>query len=388
MNISTALHLTFKEIWRNRGRFFLFSLVIALITVLILFVAALGEGLGSGNREYIENLNADLLVYQDIAQLSIAGSTLDRATLRAINNVEGVKSAGPINFASVSIPLGANREPLDVSLISVEPGLPGSPPLLSGRGLLRRSADEAIIDETVAMVTGLQIGERFSVRSPQGDEEKFYTLQVVGISTSQKYSIRPSVFVPLVTGDRIKPGAANQSQQSELASNIIAVQLKEGSQFETVQTRIEAQVGGVDAVDRKTAYESTPGYTAQQSTLATQNGFALLIGILVIGGFFQIQTLQKVAQIGMLKAIGTPNGIVAVAILIQIIVTNIMGVIIGSAATILVSLGFPANIPIVFEPQSAAVAIISILLMGPLGGLVSIRYALKVEPLKALGLSS
>jgi len=31
-------------------------------------------------------------------------------------------------------------------------------------------------------------------------------------------------------------------------------------------------------VDRKTAYESTPGYSAQQSTLNTQASFALLIG--------------------------------------------------------------------------------------------------------------
>jgi putative ABC transport system permease protein len=50
----TAIHLALKEVWRNRGRFLLFSLVVALITLLILFVAALGEGLGSGNREYLE----------------------------------------------------------------------------------------------------------------------------------------------------------------------------------------------------------------------------------------------------------------------------------------------------------------------------------------------
>ena len=56
----TSIHLAIKEVWRNRGRFLLFSLVVALITVLILFVAALGEGLGSGNREYIEKLDADL----------------------------------------------------------------------------------------------------------------------------------------------------------------------------------------------------------------------------------------------------------------------------------------------------------------------------------------
>jgi putative ABC transport system permease protein len=44
-----------------------------------------------------------------------------------------------------------------------------------------------------------------------------------------------------------------------------------------------------------------PGYSAQQSTLNTQGGFTLFIGILVIGGFFQIQILQKVAQIGVLN---------------------------------------------------------------------------------------
>jgi hypothetical protein len=53
--MSTAVHLALKETWRNRGRFLLFSMVVALITLLILFIAALGEGLGSGNREYLES---------------------------------------------------------------------------------------------------------------------------------------------------------------------------------------------------------------------------------------------------------------------------------------------------------------------------------------------
>ena len=39
-------YLALKEIWRGRGRFILFSAVIALITVLVLFVAALAEGSG------------------------------------------------------------------------------------------------------------------------------------------------------------------------------------------------------------------------------------------------------------------------------------------------------------------------------------------------------
>lgn len=384
--MSTAFHLSFKEIWRNRGRYLLFSLVIALIALLILFIAALGEGLGAGNREYIEKLNADLIVYQDTAQLSIASSRVGCDTRNALRSVNGVEDVGPIGFSRASIPLGGEEEPLDISLIGVEPGKPGEPPVTKGQGLERRSAKEAIIDRTVELVTGLQVGDQFTIRSPQGGEEEFYTLKVIGTTDSRKYSIQPSIFVPIVAWDQIRPQATPGGGSDTPACNVAAVKLKEPTQIETMRQRLIAQVRDIEAVDRKTAYENTPGYTAQQSTLTTQNSFALLIGLLVIGGFFQIQTLQKVPQIGMLKAIGTPNGVIALASFVQIVIINFVGILIGGLVTFGVALVFPPNIPIVFELRSAAMAIGSILLIGPLGGLVSVRYSLQVEPLIALGL--
>ena len=54
-----SLYLSLKEIWRNKGRFFLFSLVIALITILVLFIAALAEGLATANKEYLEKLEKE-----------------------------------------------------------------------------------------------------------------------------------------------------------------------------------------------------------------------------------------------------------------------------------------------------------------------------------------
>ena len=385
--MSTAVHLALKEIWRNRGRFLLFSMVVALITVLVLFIAALGEGLGSGNREYIEKLNADLIAYQDTARLSIPASRVDCTTRRAIRAVEGVRDVGPIGFTSASIPMG-DREPQDVSLIGVEPGKPGEPPVVRGAGLLRSSADEVIIDRTVALMTRLRVGDQLVIRTTQGNEYEFYTLQVVGITDSRKYSIRPSVFVPIVTWDKIRPKAAVGPGEDDPACSVIAVQLEDPAQIDSMRQLLQARVSRIEAVDRQTAYESTPGYTEQQSTLATQNAFAILIGVLVIGGFFQIQTLQKVPQIGMLKAIGTPNSTVAIAAIIQIIAVTLVGIAIGGLAAWGLSLGLPPNIPIVFELRSGVTALVSLLLTGPIGGLVSIRYSLRVEPLTALGLGS
>jgi putative ABC transport system permease protein len=386
--MSTAIHLSLSEIWRNRGRFVLFSLVVALITVLILFVAALGEGLGTGNRELIENLNAELIVYQDTARLSIASSRIDEDTLRAVRYVDGVRAVGSLGFSSAAVILDGEDEPLDVALIGIEPGKPGEPSVVSGQGLRRKNGDEAIVDRTIAAVAGLEVGDEITLRTLQGDEDEFYTLKVVGISESQKYGIRPSVFAPLYTWDEVRAKGTPGRSTAAPVGNVAAVQLEDPAQMEVLSQQIETRVDGVQAVDRRTAYESTPGYTEQQSTLGTQNAFALLIGVLVIGGFFQIQTLQKVPQIGMLKAIGTPNAIVAVAALLQIVAVTLLGVLIGSAVTLALSLGFPPNIPIVFEPGSAALAVGTIMLMGPLGGLVSVRYSLKVEPLIALGLSA
>jgi putative ABC transport system permease protein len=386
--MSTAVHLAVKEIWRNRGRFLLFSLVVALITLLVLFIAALGEGLGSGNREYLQKLNADLIVYQDTAQLSIAASRLERSMLRTLAAVEGVRDVGPVGFASASIPLGGGKDPLDISLIGVEPGKPGEPPVVAGRGLERRNADDVIIDRTVALVTGLHVGDRFTIRSTFGSEEAYYDLRVAGVADSRKYGLRGSVFVPYLKWDRVMPQGMVMTMQGELACNVIAVQLEDPTQIEAVRQRLLSQISRINVVDRKTAYENTPGYQEQQSTLLAQNSFALLIGLLVIGGFFQIQTLQKVAQIGMLKAIGTPNSIVALAALAQIVIVNVVGVVVGSLVTVAVASVFPANIPIVFELRSGAIAVASILLIGPVGGMVSVRYSLRVEPLTALGLSA
>ena len=382
-------YLALKEIWRGRGRFILFSMVIALITVLVLFVAALAEGLGSGNREYLEKLNADLIVYQSNVDLSVGASRLGVDRLSEVRRVPGVQTVGPIGTASAALILGDDRKPLNVALIGVEPGLPGEPPALKGAGLRSRRSKEAVIDRQTALRAGLEVGDTLTVKSIQDTKEQFYNLRVVGISDNRQFSLQPSVFVPISTWDEIRPQAAiGGNPDAEVVANVIGVQVANPAEAAAVAQQIERDVKDVVAVDRVTAYEATPGYSAQQSTLDTQGYFALLIGVLVIGGFFQILTLQKVAQIGMLKAIGASNLTVGLASIIQIIAVTVIGVFIGAVVTFLLSLSFPPTIPIVFAPSAVWTAVVSLLLIGPIGGLVSVRYSLKVEPLTALGLAS
>lgn len=382
-----AFYLAFKEMWHNRARYLLIGMIVALVTTLVLFIAALAEGLGSGNREYLQKLDAELVVFQANVDLSISSSRIGRSKLIQIRRVPGVAAVGQIATSNTTIVLPDGEEPLDVSLLGVEPGEPGEPPVLAGRGLGRNRANEVIIDKRVVDRTGLKVGDTMTIKSIQGTEEMLFDLLVVGTSDGRGYSLLPTLIVPYLTWDKVRPRGADVDSNAEFVSNLVAVKLVDPMALHVVAADLESMVSDIEVVDRKTAYENTPGYSAQQSTLDTQKYFTLFIGILVVGGFFQIQTLQKVAQIGMLKAIGTSTLTIAVSAIAQIVAINALGVAVGAIGSLLLGMTFPPTLPIVFTGDAVTSAVASLLIIGPLGGVVSVWLLLRVEPLTALGLA-
>jgi putative ABC transport system permease protein len=383
-SIFLAFYLALKEVFRNRGRFLLVSLVIALITLLVLFIAALGEGLANGNREYVSQLDAQLIVFLEKSDYIISSSRLETNTARTVRRVDGVADAGPIYTSTtqiVSLP-----KPLKVSMLGAEPGRPGMPAVIEGREFRGGEARETVIDRNVALRTDIKVGDEIRIRSTQGTKDQFFTLKVVGLTQGQSYLFQPTIFVPPSTWEKIRPQSEADLKNDTPYPNIIAVKLTDPTQIELIQRRLIANVPNIEVTDLATTINNIPGYSAQQGTVQTQGFFTLLIGVLVIGGFFQIQILQKVPQIGVLKAIGSSNAVVGLAAVIQIMVVTAIGVAIGGGFTYLFSLGFPPTIPLVFNGSRSLIAILLLLLIGPLGGMVSIVYAVRIEPLKALRL--
>ncbi len=384
-----AFYLAFKEIWRNKGRFFLVSLVIALITLLVLFIAALGEGLGTNNREYISKLDGQLVVFLEKSDYIISASRLRQATLRTVRRVEGVDDAGPVSTSNTAIllPPGSENEVLKVSLLGVETGRPGFPQLTAGRAFLSATAREVIVDQRVLDRTDIQIGDTITIRSTQGVEDEFFDLKVIGTTSGQAFFFQPTIFVSPSVWEKVRPKSDAELGNTVPAINIIVVRVQDPARVAQVKDNLLKSINKIEVADIQTTINNIPGYTAQQGTVQTQGGFTLLIGILVIGGFFQIQILQKVPQIGVLKAIGASNPVVGAAAVIQISLVTAFGVAIGGVLTWLFSLGFPPTVPLFFNGTASALALVALLLIGPLGGLVSVIYAVRIEPLKALRLS-
>lgn len=381
-----ALFLAFKEVWRNRSRYLLFSLVIALVTTLVLFVGSLAAGLSLANREYFDKLDADLIVLQSDVDLQITASRLPAASLRRITRLDGVQDAGALGISNTKIENG-NMPLMDVSLLGVEAGKPGAPDVTSGRTIRLNRRYETVIDETVARRSGLAIGDTLVIRSTQGTDDKLFKLRIVGISESREFLYQPSVFVPLQIWDKVRPQASINTSASAEVVNAAVVKLQPGVDPLQAAALIDASLKDVQTANIQTVVEAIPGYSVQQSTLNINKGFTFLIGVLVIGGFFQIQTLQKVPLIGVLKAIGTSTPAVSQSVILQILFITVFGVFLGTSATLGLGAALPDGIPAVFSLQAVWPEIIIMLTIGPVGGLVAVRLASRVEPLKALGLS-
>jgi putative ABC transport system permease protein len=401
LSLPLPLHLAFKEVWRNKGRFLLIAIVVALITLLVLFTAGLSEGLGLGNREFLSKVDADLIVYSDKSELLIPGSRISEARVRDLRLIEGVESVGAVAWSNVAAVLGNNRAPLKVAMGGVLAGLPGDPAVAQGRQLSTRNGDEAVIDRSTAARSGLQVGDTMTIRSLVGSREKLYPLTVVGIADSQQYQLQPTVFVPHQTFERIRARASDTvvdgSATPPVAFNVAFVRLNNSADRDVMATTIERDIAnskslretdGVLAISKQTAWENTPGYSAQQSTLGLQRVFTLLIGLLVVGAFFRIQAAQKIAQVGVLKAIGTANWKIGAAAITQIFFTNAFGVLMGAGLTFALTLFIPPVVPIRFDGGDVLTTVVLLLIIGPLGGLVAVRALLQAEPLKALGLAS
>ena len=366
----------------------LISTVVAFITLLVLFTAGLAEGLGLGNREYIQNLRADALVYSDKSELFVSASRITQKTLRDLRNISGVDAVGAIAWAPVALVTANNSVGVKVQLGGVIPGQPGEPEVVEGSQLSGKRENVAIIDRSTAIRTGLKLGDKFQIRSVVARKDELYEFTVVGLAGSQQYSLQPTVFVPYQSWEKSRPRAQLETDVDAIVFNLGLVRLSDPTNAASMRRQIVQSVDEVLVVDKQTAWENTPGYGPQQSTLSLQRGFTLLIALIVVGSFFRIQTLQKVAQVGVLKAIGTRSGTIVLASLIQIFAVTAIGVVFGVLATLGLAAVIPPTVPIRFDGSTFASTVVLMLMIGPLGGLVSVQVLLKTEPLRALGLAS
>lgn len=358
--------LAATEMRRARLRFGLLSIAVALLVFLILLLTTLSNALISSLVGALEGVSTDGVVYSTSARDNIVASRLAPESVDAVSAVAGVDQAAAIGtFTTRATVAGIEG---DLQAFGFAPGAPGRPTgLASGR--LPETAAEAALDGDAEIGDVIRIGSQ--------------DLTVVGILTGSQFNALPTAYMTLAAYD-----AAVAEQNPGLPFvpiNAVAFTVTEDSAVEQVVDDISSAVPGVQAYTLESAVAAIPGIDSITQSFGILVGLTFIIGIVVIGFFFLILTVQKMRTFTLLRAIGSSSSRLAGTVALQIVVVVLVASAIAVGLTVLALRGISTGIPVAIEPTTVITTVAAVLVFSLLAGLLSIRRITRIDPSSAVG---
>ena len=119
--------------------------------------------------------------------------------------------------------------------------------------------------------------------------------------------------------------------------------------------------------------------------MALIRGFLYAISALVVGAFFTVWTVQRKAEIALLKALGASTGYVLRDALAQVLTILVVATALGTAVGLAIGSALMGKAPFALSVPAVAGASGLLILLGAVGAAVAIRRITSVDPLIALG---
>lgn len=354
------------EIRRAKLRFGLLTLAVSLLVFLILLLTTLSNSLISSLVGALEGLDTDGLVYAASAQDTIAASRLAPETVDAVAEVPGVVGVGAVGTFTTRGEVAGGDE--DVQVFGFTPDAPGAPTALAS-GMLPSAEYEAAVDG------GAVIGDTVVI----GDRE----LEVVGTLRGARFNALPTVYVTWAAYDAAVR-AANPGLPF-VPVNAVAFTVDDPDAVASVADAIEAVVPQTRAYSLSEAVDSIPGIDSITQSFGILVGLTFIIGIVVIGFFFLILTVQKIRTFTLLRAIGSSTSRLAGTVALQITVVVLAASVIALALTLLAVRGIDTGIPAALDPATVLGTIAAVLAFSLAAGLLSIRRIARIDPASAVG---
>ncbi|MFI0793511.1 ABC transporter permease [Micromonospora rubida] len=356
-----AMFVAWRDLRFAKGRFALVGTVIVLITLLVGLLSGLTAGLGRQNVSAITNLPANKIAFgapsggQD---LSYANSSVTEEQWRQWAGAPGVTSAEPIGITTTKATAGDRS--IGVSAFGVRPGAALAPESD------RIDGDSAVLSRDAADELGLRPGDAVTVAG--------HPLTVAAVSGDASFSHTPVIWVSLDAWQKITPTTGP-------GATVIALDTTSG-----VDVRATDEAAGTRTVSTNESLSAIGSYTSENGSLQLMRGFLFAISVLVIGAFFTVWTIQRSADVAVLKALGASTAYLLRDALGQAVVLLVGGTLVGTVVAVaLGALLAGTAIPFLLTPATILVPAAVMILLGALGAALSIRRITSVDPLTALG---
>jgi putative ABC transport system permease protein len=359
--------VAWRELRFARGRFLLIGAVVALITVLVGFLTGLTAGLAAQNVSAVLELPADRIVLQQPATgtPSFSTSALDDDAVAAWEHAPGAESVTPVGIVqSRAAAADAAGEATGVALFGLPPhaGDGAANALLD---LAPARDDEVGLSSGAADDLGVGVGDTLTITGTD------YTVASVG--DELWYSHTPVVVM--------SPDAwSRASEQVGGTGDVTALAVTGDVDWDAMA----AQTGTV--VDSPlTSLTALDAFRSEIGSLGLMIAMLFGISALVVGAFFTVWTMQRAADIAVLKALGATTGSLVRDSLGQALTVLVVGI--GAGLAVVVGLGALAGgaVPFVLSPLTTLAPAAVMAALGLAGAAFALRSVTSADPLTALG---
>lgn len=363
--------LAFNEIRHRLTQFILIVAIVALIGYLVVMISALGVGLQQQAGSYLRGLDVDGVGYNVNANFSGLRSEVSAEQLNAVSAVPGVREATTLGFLSTTTFDDRDRYP--ALLVGYDPGSIGQPRVVVGNAPGPEERDALLADRTFLNRYGLKVGDTLQI----SQRLQARSFRIVGAVDEGTFFFQPVILTPRPVWQELRYGSAGESLP---AGSVILVQ------GDVTLSAIDAAVPTLRLLSPEEAFNNIEGVQAQNQTVRSLQVMGYLIGAMVIGIFFYVLTLQKVPQIGILKALGASSWFVFGQLLLQVIVLTLAGLAVCIPLALLTASAIPeGGVPIAFTNSTYVITVVGLLVAAVLGALFSGRQIARVDPIIALG---
>lgn len=366
------MFVAWRDLRAARGRFALLAAVVALVTLLVGSLTGLTAGLAAQNTSAVLGLDADAVVLARPAgsgsttgALTFADSAVSPDQQRAWAGAAGATGAWPLGVDQTR----ASRQGADgtasaaVAVLGAGDGLAPQTPAADG---------SVVLSVPAARELGASAGEEVLVGGQR--------FAVAAVSGDGWYAHTPVVWTTLADWQRMARATGASGDPSAL---VVRGDLDGGERAAldaragTTSTTLLGSLGAIGA------------FRSEVGSLALIIGLLLVVSALVVGAFFTVWTLQRSADVAVLKALGASTRSLVVDALGQGTAVLLGGVAAGTAGVAALgwTLGSAAGgaVPFVLSPLTALGPSVLVVLLGIVGVLAALRAVTRANPLTALG---
>ena len=362
------MRIAVRELLRRPGRFAIAGSALTLLVVLLLLLGGLLDGLYLGSTGLYRQQESELITYSADSRDAILRSRIDETLRSDIDRVGGVEASYGIGVALVGFRVDGGDEMGDATVIGYEGAISGVPePPAPGEAY----ADRRLAGEGVDVGETLELGpERIPVTVVDWVDDIAYLLQgglLVEPGTWQEVlaSTRPDAALPEGTYQILAVSA--DGQPGDVAASID-----------------DATGGATSTLTVDDAIAALPGVTEQTTTFNQIITVTFVVAGLVVALFFAFVTIERTAQYGVLKAIGSSSAQIFAGLVLQAVVVTAGAFVLGGLVTVGLAQLVPPGIPLVLEPSRAVFVAVGMLVTAVVGGSVTLRRVIRIDPASAI----